>query len=198
MISISVRDDFRRMTRTMTDLERRQLPFALALGLNRTAKAAQADLVRDLPRVFDKPTPFTERGVAIKTASRGGLEAEVFVRPIQAKYLGLQERGGTREPKGRALVTPVAVKLNQFGNIPNKGLRRAKARKAVFVGQVRGTGGFWERTKDGGLKLLARFDGSKPVKRRPWFEPTVQAAVRREFPRQMADAMRQAMRTARR
>jgi hypothetical protein len=197
MITISVRDDFRRATRMMTDLERRQLPFALARALNNTAKAAQLDVQRELPRAFDKPTPFTQRGIAIKTASRGELEAEVFVRPIQAEYLGLQERGGTREPKGQALVTPVAVRLNQYGNIPNRGLRRAKARKQVFVGQVRGVGGFWERTKSG-LKLLARFDGPKRVARNEWFMPTVTATVRREFPRQFPQAMRDALRTARR
>jgi hypothetical protein len=197
MITISVRDDFKRGERMMNDLERRQLPFALARALNATAKAGQADTTRELPRAFDKPTPFTQRGIGIKTAARGELEAEVFVRPIQAEYLALQERGGVREPKGQALVTPVAVRVNQYGNIPNKALRRAKARKQVFVGQVRGTGGFWERTKDG-LKLLARFDGPKRVKRNEWFMPTVTATVRREFPRQFPLAMREALRTARR
>lgn len=198
MITISVRDDLTRMTRIMTEMERRQLPFALARALNNTAKAGQADLTRELPRAFDKPTPFTERGIAVRTASKGDLEAEVFVRPIQARYLAIQETGGRREPKGRALVTPVGVRLNQYGNIPNKALRRAKARRAVFVGQVRGVGGFWERTKQGGLKLLARFDGAKAVKRNAWFDPTITATVQREFPRQMAEAMRQAMLTARR
>lgn len=197
MITITVRDDFKRATRMMTDLERRQLPFALARALNGTAKAGQADTERELPRAFDKPTPFTRRGIAVKTASKGDLEAEVFVRPIQAGYLSLPERGGMREPKGKALVTPKAVRRNQYGNIPNRALKRAKARKQVFVGQVRGVGGFWERTK-GGLKLLARFEGPKRVKRNEWFMPTVTATVRREFPRQFALAMREALRTARR
>lgn len=198
MITISVRSDLARMQRTMTELERRQLPFATALALTRTAQAAQRAVVRELPSAFDRPTPFTQRGVAVKAATKQTLEAEVFVRPIQAAYLALQEAGGTREPKKRALVIPAGIRLNQYGNIPARALARAKGRKDVFVGTVKGKAGFWQRGKDGGLKLLAGFSGPKRVPKRPWFMPTVTVAVQRTWKVELAEALRAAMASARR
>lgn len=196
--TISVRSDFQRMQRIMTDLERRQLPFATARALTRTAQAARDDVKASLPTAFDRPTPFTKNAIAIKSANRTNLTAEVVVKPIQAAYLAKQERGGFREPKAKAVITPAGIRLNQYGNIVRRGVAKARQRKNTFSGTVRGTPGLWERTKDGGLKLLVRYEGRKQVKAKPWFMPVVTAAVRRVWPRLMAESMRDAMRTARR
>ena len=190
--------DLARMKRLLTDFERRQWPFAAARALTATAQAAQVDTTRGMASAFDRPTPFTERAIAVLPATKTTLTAEVFVRPVQARYLGLQEQGGTRQPKRRALVTPAGIRLNKFGNIPNKALRRASARGDAFSGKVNGIGGIWQRTKRGPLKLLARFDGPKKVNAHPWFMPTVTATVNREFSDNMKAAMTLALRTARR
>jgi hypothetical protein len=198
MLTISVRSDFQRMQRIMTDLERRQLPFATARALTRTAQAARDDVKASLPTAFDRPTPFTRGGIGIKTATKAGLTAEVFVKDIQADYLAKQERGGVREPKKKALVKPVGIRINQYGNIANKAVAKAYQRKNTFSGTVRGTPGLWERTKKGGLKLLVRYEDRKQVKAKPWFIPVVTATVRRVWPRLMAESLRDAMRNARR
>ena len=197
MIHLRVTTDFARMQRILDDVSRQQLPFAAARALTTVAKTAQREATDELPSAFDRPTPFTRRAVGVTSATKATLEAVVFVRPIQAQYLGLAETGGTQEPKKAALVTPVAQRLNQYGNIPNRALARAKARKNVFVGQVRGVGGFWQRTKDG-LKLLARFDASRKVAKNAWFIPAVTRVVERDFGRALREALADALRTARR
>lgn len=197
MITLRVTTDFARMQRILGDFERNQLPFAAARALTAVAKAAQREATEELPKAFDRPTPFTRRAVAVRSATKTSLEAVVFVRPIQAQYLGLAETGGTQEPKKAALVTPVSQRLNQYGNIPNRALSRAKARKNVFVGQVRGVGGFWQRTKDG-LVLLARFDASRAVRKNEWFIPSVTRVVERDFGQALREALAEALRTARR
>jgi hypothetical protein len=210
-ISVNSRD-FARMQRLLSDFERRQFPFAAAKALTATAKAAQVDVTRGMSSAFDRPTPFTERSIAVQPAQKTLLEAEVFVRPIQARYLGLQEAGGTRRPKRKALVIPAGIKLNPFGNIPNQALKRVLARWDTFSGTVNGVGGVWQRPLRGvrrnggvgtkgsqkGLKLLVRFDGPKRVTVSPWFMPAVTRAVSRDFRSNMKTAMTEALRTARR
>lgn len=202
MIRISVRTDYLRMERKLTDFERRQLPYATARALTATANAGQAEEEKALPSAFDRPTPFTMRAIAIRPATKTKLQAEVYVRPIQAKYLGLQEEGGIRRPKKRALVNPVGVKLNQYGNIPNKALARLKRRRDVFVGRVGKVSGVWQRPKavKGAARkpvLLMRFDGPQQVKPHPWFVAPITRVAKREFPRLMREALAEALRTAR-
>lgn len=197
MLTISVRADFDRLRLTLNDFGRRQLPYAAARALTATVQGARREVQEGMPRVFDRPTPFTQRGVSIRSATRNNLEAAVLVLPAQAAYLRIQEQGLRREPKRRALVTPKDVRLNQYGNIPYRGLARMKGRRDVFVGVVRGVGGFWQRAPDGGLRLLARFEGPKKVAERPFFFPAVERALRRDFSRLMGDALAEALRTAR-
>lgn len=219
MIRISVRSDYQRLGHRLDNFERRQLPFAAARALTATAKAAQEAVEKALHEAFDRPTPFTQKAIATKSATKANLSAEVFAKPIQVKYLGLQERGGTRRPKKRALVNPAGVKLNQYGNIPAKTLARLKKRKDVFIGTVNGVGGLWQRPargkrRDGtyetkgntqgkangsrtGLTLLMRFAGPMPVKPHPFFMPAIAEVAKRDFPRRLRDALAEALRTAR-
>lgn len=197
MLTISVRADFERLSLTLNDFARRQLPYAAARALTATVQGARRDVQAGMPQVFDRPTPFSQRGVTIRSATRNSLEASVLVLPKQAAYLAIQEGGLTREPKRRALVTPATIRLNQYGNIPARALARMKGRKDVFVGAVKGVGGFWQRLPDGGLKLLALFEGAKKVAPRPFFFPTVERSLRRDFDRLMGDALAEALRTAR-
>ncbi|MBW6399994.1 hypothetical protein KPL78_19190 [Roseomonas sp. HJA6] len=189
---------FRRIEMTLDDFGRKQLPFAAALALTRTAGLGRDEVIRGMPQTFDRPTPFTMRGITIISARKTRLEARVLVKDLQAEYLRLQEQGGLRQPKKRALIIPHGVALNEFGNIPNRALQRLKRKKSTFVGKVRGIGGFWERDEDTGtVTLLARFDGPKKVTPHPFFFPRVETVMRRDFDSLLGEALEWAMRTAR-
>lgn len=203
VIRLSVRQDYLRLHHTLTDFERRQLPFAAARALTRMAQEAGREVERGLPSTFDRPTPFTLNALGVTSARKTRLEAVTFVKRWQAAYLKLQEQGGMRRPKRRALVNPAGVKLNQYGNIPNKALARLKRRRDVFVGKVAGIGGVWQRPKgkakaSGKPVLLIRFDGPRQVRSHPFFAPRVAAVVRRAWVPSMRDALAEALRTARR
>jgi hypothetical protein len=198
MIHISVRHDFDRLSRTLDNFSRKQLPFAAARALTTIAREAGNDVTRGLSEDLDRPTPFTKKAVAVLPARKTDLRAVVLIKDRQAQYLGYQIRGGQREPKGKALVLPAGIRLNQFGNIPRHGLARAKANKDTFVGVVKGVGGFWQRTKGGGLKLLAAFIPQATYKPILGFEARVERVVRAEFPRRLRFALVEALKTARR
>ncbi|MCK8784129.1 hypothetical protein M0638_07035 [Roseomonas sp. NAR14] len=203
MLRIDVRADIRSFERTLDNVQRRQIPFATANALNATARAVQAEERRELPSVFDRPTPFTLNSIGIVPARKDRLEARVFVKDKQASYLGLQETGGTRLPAKRALVLPARITLNTYGNMPKGAIKRAIARRDVFVGKVKGMAGIWQRPKDGQrraapgrMKLLASFEPVAQYRPRLGFVPRAEEVATAAFPREMRVALAKALATA--
>ena len=119
------------------DNQQKQIPFATALALTRTAKAVEQDVRAEMPKVFDNPTPFTIKGTYTKPAKKTKLFAEVGLKDWSAKggnardYLQPQIYGGKRKVKGseralrsrghlsgsEMLVPGRGAKLNKYGNI---------------------------------------------------------------------------------
>lgn len=152
---------------------------AIRDALNDTARQARRDAMDELPKVFDRPTPYTTRSIGYRQATTGRPVATVFVRESQLKYLGLQIEGGTELPKRKALLVPKGVKLNQYGNMGRNKLKALLARKNTFSGRVNGTGGIWERV-GGRLRLLVAYDDKRQVKPRfPFVEIVTRSAERR-------------------
>ena len=133
MIRISLTDNFSTLDRLLMVLERDQMPFAIARALTDMAQLGKATITREIPTIFSKggpPKPFTVNSVVARPASKSTLAAEVFIKDTQAAYLQLEETGGTRSPRGAALVLPgsSAPALHDLhGNLP-EGLLRKVAR----------------------------------------------------------------------
>ena len=226
MITISVRAEIQAAMRNLSDLEKKQVPFATATMLTALARLAQTAEKQALPKVFDRPTPFTVNSVAVKGARKSSLEAKVFVKDIAAAYLAPFEFGGMHKlvgagrtwlnPKDRGL-------LNQYGNFSKSALDRLKARPDVFVGTVHtrsgeAIGGVWQRpaptkviqtpgkratklrgaNKTGHLKLLVRFGDAQPVKQHLEFGMRAESVVKANAGAEFAKALAKAVATAKR
>lgn len=143
MISISVQSEFDQLARFLTDVQKRQLPFATALALTDVAKGTQTDLQAEMAKVFDRPVPYTLRGVYAMPATKARPTAGVFFRDFAGKgvpagrYLKPQIQGGGRAMKsterkvnklyglgGLYLVPGRSMPKDAYGN-PNPGLRNA-------------------------------------------------------------------------
>ena len=98
--------------------QQRQVSYAAAVALTRTAAAIKAAMPAELDRVFDRPTSFTKRGIYLRAARRDSLTAEVGFMTRQASYLRIQAEGGTRQPTARGIRLPGNIELNAFGSIP--------------------------------------------------------------------------------
>lgn len=117
----------------------RNLRFGIARGLTQTAKQSSDGVKAQLPAIFDRPTPFTQNAIAITPANKTTLTAAVFVKDIQAKYLEMEESGGTRTPQpGSPINIPVAQRVNQYGNIARGALGRVRQQPGVFVSNGQG------------------------------------------------------------
>lgn len=154
---------------TLSDLGRKQMPFAVARAMTITMRQASAAETAHILAVFDKPTPFTQRAVGFTGATKNNLSAKVFIKDVQAKYLLAEAEGGKREFKsfeekfaegGNTLVALPGrgVATNQYGNISKATIKRiardvntsGKA-KRFFSGKPKGhalPGGIYTRTNN--------------------------------------------------
>lgn len=116
----------------------KQATFATAMALTKTAVSTREEIKRELPRVIDKPTPYTMNSMYIRKATPKKLEAHVFFKgagdgdPKQMlHYLNPLVGGGDRRTKrfegrlimvgymkrGERLVPASGADINQFGNV---------------------------------------------------------------------------------
>lgn len=203
-MEISFETNIREWTAGMTAFQRNQLPFAIASALTETARFDVVPAVeRQIDRVFEKPVDFTRKGVGFRYANKATLVSTVLIKPMQAKYLTIEETGGVRTPAGRALVMPVGQKVNTYGNLPKGTVQRLLARKDVFSGRINGVGGIWQRvydrrTKQNHVKLLIAWEDKASYRPRFGFYDTARLAAQASFPSRFEAAFSKALATARR
>jgi hypothetical protein len=136
-IAYTVRGDVSNITQHLSHLAKEQVPFATVLALTRTAKFAEAKVREEIPRVFDRPTPFTRRSTYVQPATKARRYAMVFIREQEKgrvapiRYLQPQIYGGQRGrksfekrlieagrmPPSHYAVAAAAAELDQYGNI---------------------------------------------------------------------------------
>ncbi len=105
------------------DKTSKQLPFILAKTLTKTALAVKKELIAEMGRTFDRPTPFTLKSLFVESATKTNLVSKIGVKFDAVKYLAPQIFGGTRSMKRSEkwlehYWTPgKAAILNKYGNI---------------------------------------------------------------------------------
>lgn len=198
MSAITLETQFEQFAKGLSDLGRQEAPFATARAITVTAEDAVEAVEKHIEDVFERPTPFTKRAVGLKRASKARPIATVYIKRIQAQYLGIQATGGQRRPRRRFLLDPVGARLNKAGNIPRKALDRMLAKPDHFLATIKGVRGVWRRYKSGRIKLMIALDEVQSYRRRFYFERTVETVVarrlRRNFGREMGKAIAQARR----
>jgi len=96
-----------KLEKKMSNIVASQLPFATAAALTKVAQKVMTDEKREMRTVFNKPTPYTMRALAIRPASKDDkiIKSEVFFREFAGKgtpaykYLMPNIKGGMRGAK---------------------------------------------------------------------------------------------------
>jgi hypothetical protein len=117
----------------------RQIRYATAVALTRTARAVPQAASKKMESVFDSPKPFTSKPRAFYTqpATKVRQYSVVGFKDAQARYMRFGISGGVRIPKGFErklsgmgilphgwIATPGAgVGLDKYGNIPQRKLK---------------------------------------------------------------------------
>lgn len=87
------------------EVERRQLPFATAMGLNAVAEKIRLGEVAVMRQRFDRPTQYTLNSLYVRRASKSRLFAEVNIKDAAfkaapaANWLNSEIVGGARKQK---------------------------------------------------------------------------------------------------
>ena len=180
----------------------RNIPLAVAQSLTATAKHLQKVQTRLLPKYLDRPTKFTERAFAVRMAKArdfktGRINSAVFAKDVQQSYLQYAVYGGTRSPKGRALIVPGAkTRLNRYGNLTRNYVRRMASRDDTFSANLNGVEGLWQRTRRGN-KLLVLYAPTANYDKRYPFHQISARIVPREITKQLNRAIRRAAKARR-
>ena len=137
MIQFSVKSDLEAAVTQWARVAGDQMPYATAVALTRTAKAAKEEIERQLPSLIDRPTPYTMKGFRLYPATKVKLVATVdfrdaFGRGSSARdYLSPLVFGGKRKikaferslqrtgllPSGYAALPGSAAKTDAYGNM---------------------------------------------------------------------------------
>lgn len=143
-MDLRVTGDIKEIEAHLSGLAKRQVPFATALSLTRTAQFVQRKMIQEIARSFDRPRPYTMGATYVRPATKQNLSAEVKIKdeafksapPI--KWLMAEIYGGQRRHKAfemlliRAGAMPAnmyavptkAAGQDSYGNIPSSEISR--------------------------------------------------------------------------
>lgn len=198
-MQISVRDDIKKVSKELTRIEKKQLPFAIKNALNDVAFSARRPEQNSINNALDRPVKFSTSWLfarnTVTKATKQKLEARLTVPPNRWKYLKYQVQGGTSSRAGKDHAIPINPQhAGKFGHLPKNKVAGLLRKKGYFAARIGGTDGIWLRDKYGGLSLQVLF---KPTTRHSASLPLwrgakrhIEAKFKYRFDKQMANALR--------
>ena len=151
---IDIRDNIKEVTKGLSSMQKKQIPFATMLALNDTAFALHKTYKKQTLQKFDSPTTFTQKGFRYDKAKKTNLVAVVYVDKTREDYMKLQVDGGIRTPKNFAIVIANSKNSNDVGKYPSGNIKKGAYNKIkrnkdkYFFGKPKGnqgSEGIWER-----------------------------------------------------
>lgn len=163
-MQISVQSTIMQVMPKLEQFTSRQAPFTIAKALTETAKHVRKAMGEATNTVFDRPTAFTRNAFAFMPARKDKLQAVVFAKDKQARYLKFQVQGGGRRVKGfekrfggegegdeqsgmQHLVPTRRIKLNASGGVSMATIKAISANlntsgkaSRYFIGKPKGAG----------------------------------------------------------
>lgn len=175
----------------------KQLTYAVAVSLTRTAKEGQAASIRAIQGTFTTRNrwylPSNRFGVRIKPATTDDLQSEVRTA---AHWLRLHETGGTKRPRGRYIAIPTRnARRSESQTIPRS--RRPRALRNSFVAETRSGPVLFERRSRGGIQALYNLETSARISKQSVVVEPVTKVFTRRFGAIFARSLDEALETAR-
>lgn len=134
-------DGLNELKSSMNDLAANQVPYATMKAINKTSQQIKEELVKEMGRSLDRPTPYTLNSLYIKYATKKELSAEIGYKDKSqtgkgnpaANWMHTQAEGGARNlkrfeialnrigvlPNGMKVAPGSACPLDAYGNIPS-------------------------------------------------------------------------------
>ncbi|MFU7501350.1 MAG: hypothetical protein ACJBCI_06850 [Candidatus Tisiphia sp.] len=130
--TIDVKSDINKIARYMDNIEKKQLPFAVNLTLNKIALLVQEQICKRVPIIFNNSKKWWDKhqrtGIKVAFASKYALISAVYTK---AHFAYIQEEGGIKVPyRGSMIAVPTS-------NVPkkqrsSKALRDQQGNRSIF------------------------------------------------------------------
>jgi hypothetical protein len=179
----------------------RQIPFATALALTRTAKEIQREEIAHIRTAFTVRGSWLREGgkfgVGIIPASKENLVAVVESR---APWLGAHEEGTVRTPEGAHFAIPQKDIRRTKTQVIARSHRPKSLKRAFKIETKRGVPLLLQRIgrgKSSILRVMYQLTGRAKIDPRLRFFETGRAVVERVWRRIFSEALDRAIRTAR-
>ena len=190
-MKIDIRGNVKEITKGMSRIAKKQVPYAVSKTINEVAKLCQRELQKQIKIHIKNPTAFTKKSTFISYSNKNQspIRAIVGIKDKQAEFLIYVEEGGISVATGKSKPVPVAAFKNKFGNIPYKKIGKLLGNKDKYFSGTPAGGnrpaGLYQRsnTKKGGnkLKLLASWQKSTKHVKHTRFAERVALIVARNF-----------------
>ena len=202
MIEINISSDIKRLQRRLNDIERNQLPFALALALTGVAFDIRKETVERVgPRSFELRDPrFLRAAIRVEKATKHNLTARVYDH-LESSDLEAHARGKVKQPVvGRHIAVPTKVLTpkRRARGVPKAWRPKQVMRKPrVFMAEWRGRKYIWRRRtkKRYPIEPLYLLVSSAKMPKSFPFYSAARATFRGNIGHQMEKALRRAVRT---
>jgi hypothetical protein len=203
-MKINIKTNNKKFAKKMTNLQKKQLPFATAQAINNTLFGLKKEMSKQTIKKLDRPTKATQNGFEIKKANKKNVTGIFSIKNFVAKYLHYQIVGGVRS-SSNGIPVPITknMKLNKFGNIAGK---RGKVQSGLeglatgnqFVATIEGATGVWKKNKKGQAPtLLIKFHDSVQYRKKPFdFYKIGRNFINNTYDRNFLKAFSKAMKTA--
>lgn len=215
-MKVSVSADIKKLTKGLSKVQKKQIPFAASQALNTLGFDVRKTLQTVLPDYIDQPTPYTIRAVQVEKSSKKKLITEVGFRSKRfgkgkgsvepASYMGLQIGGGSRIPKGRAIPVPTKhTRTNKFGNLPKGRIAKLLGDKEKYfsgvpTGKDKSAAGIWQRMGKKGagkIRMVVAWEDRADYQKRFPFRRIVSRTIKQNFQKRFDHSLRKALETAR-
>ncbi len=208
MLSVNVTSNYKKLSRSLDQLGKKQLPFAFAKTLNQTMKAVgKYTVARTYPRAFDvrnkgffKAAMFA--GDAVRWATRTKLRVSARDR-FDRGNLQLHTTGGTKRARSGRIAIPSRFTKATRGA---RGVRKTLRPRAVvntpkgFIDRDGPRDAIYQRYGRGGkqVRLLYVLHRSAKIRKRFRFYEDAERITRQVSPKLFAKNFAHAVKTARR
>lgn len=134
-MEISIENNIKEVTRGLTKIQRKQIPFAASQALNDVAfNLARKQMPQEMDSTFEGgATAYTKRAFKFEKSNKRNLKARIFTDNRTHEYMSLMVHGGQRLPKGRSIFIPSTnIKRNRYGNVTRGKMQKMITDKSKY------------------------------------------------------------------
>lgn len=169
------------------------MPNATRNAINETLFGLRKELPAEMRRVFDEPVNFTVQASAwvVNKAEKSDLRGEIHLKRAQANYLKWQIKGGTQQPRKKAIPVPLPKQRARHGGLkrnwktlldkPHYFSGKPKGRKSAKPGIYRRMGATTKNPAGKKLSLQIAWEEKTEYQKKFHFHEFSQRYVKRHF-----------------